>query len=73
LNAKICTFYTFRIARLMAEQTNTETKLRARIGYLEGKLRKYADLSGENEHWNQKFEDGEGWHIWWICEGQNYH
>uniref|UniRef100_A0A1I8B0G0 Cyclic nucleotide-binding domain-containing protein n=1 Tax=Meloidogyne hapla TaxID=6305 RepID=A0A1I8B0G0_MELHA len=51
-----------RVARLMAEHTNTETKLRERISYLESKLRKYAILAKEkeaqleNENSNQ-FED----------------
>ncbi|CAK5088564.1 unnamed protein product [Meloidogyne enterolobii] len=38
-----------RVARLLAEHTNTETKLRERISYLESKLRKYAVLAKEKE------------------------
>uniref|UniRef100_A0A915M8L4 Cyclic nucleotide-binding domain-containing protein n=1 Tax=Meloidogyne javanica TaxID=6303 RepID=A0A915M8L4_MELJA len=51
-----------RVARLLAEHTNTETKLRERISYLESKLRKYAVLAKEkeaqleDENFNQ-FED----------------
>lgn len=40
----------FRVARLTAEYTNTNTKLRERIEYLEAKLKKYAtDLSNDSD------------------------
>ena len=40
---------TNRIARLIAENTNTETKLKTRVAYLESKLRKYRALEGGEE------------------------
>lgn len=54
---------TFRLARLVAEHTNTETKLRERIVYLESKLSRFADMIDEDDDASVFGEEDERRHL----------